>query len=88
MEREENPQLNLHSAQQFNRVAYAGMLLTGVILLILRDGATATIMVALALVFDPFNPQITFGKRPIWQRLWLIGHLVLVFIAFGLEITR
>ena len=88
MENKEISNLDLNKNHQFNRVAYVGMLLTGIILLILKDYSTATIMAGLAVVFDPFNPEVSFGKRPIWQKLWLISHLILVFVAFGIEITR
>lgn len=86
----ENKEISSASSNsvQFNKIGYAGMFISGIILLILKDYSTATVMIALALVFDPFNPEVSFGKRPLWQRLWLISHLVFVLVVFGIEITR
>ncbi len=87
----ENKEVNLAPQPQsilFNRMAYVGMLLTGLVFIFLKDWSTAGIMIGLALVCDPFNPEIPFGKRPLWQKTWLIIHLILAFSAFGLEITR
>lgn len=69
-----------------NRLGYIGLLSVGIIFLFLRDWSTAAIMLGIALVFDPFNTKIAFGKRPFWQRAWLIIHLTLVFGVFGIEI--
>ncbi|MBU1759363.1 MAG: hypothetical protein KKB19_00785 [Bacteroidetes bacterium] len=88
MKSRELSNLDLNKNHQLNRIAYIGMLLTSIVLLMLKDYSTATIMASLALVFDPFNPEVSFGKRPIWQNLWLISHLIFVFVAFGIEITR
>lgn len=68
------------------RLGYVGLLSIGIIFLFLRDWSTAAIMLVIALVFDPFDTKITFGKRPVWQRVWLIIHLILVFGVFGIEI--
>nr|MBC7613500.1 hypothetical protein [Pseudopedobacter sp.] len=62
----ENKDVNLAPRPQsifFNRMAYARMLLNEIVFIFLKDWKTAPIMTGLDLVFDPFNPQVSFGKR-------------------------
>jgi hypothetical protein len=40
----------------------------------------------LALIFDPFNPRISFGKRPLYQRIWLIIDIIITFSLIFLEV--
>ncbi len=74
---------NAHSSEKenakglnINKPAYAIMTAIGVIYLILKDWSTASIMISLALVFDPFDVSIKWTNRPLWQRAWLILHLI------------
>lgn len=61
--------------RNFNQPAYAIFLLAGIYFLIQQDISQAVIYWGLALVFDPFNIQVAFNKRPLHQRLWLLVHL-------------
>ncbi|WP_396152168.1 hypothetical protein [Flavobacterium sp.] len=41
---------------------------------------------AIALIFDPFNPQQPWKERPKWQRIWLIIHLATAAALLGFGI--
>lgn len=36
-----------------------------------------------ALVFDPFDQSVTWKDRPLYQRVWLVAHVILSLCAFG-----
>ena len=63
----------------FNRLAYFGLTLVGAFFAVNRNAGDAVIYWALALAFDPFNAGQSFRTRPLWQKAWLVGHLVLLF---------
>ncbi|AWA30746.1 hypothetical protein HYN48_12000 [Flavobacterium magnum] len=46
--------------------------------------SAATLGIALA--FDPFNPEQSWPRRPLWQKIWLFAHLGIVGLLFGLGI--
>ncbi|MFY7665331.1 hypothetical protein [Flavobacterium sp.] len=48
----------------------------------------ALIYGGLALAFDPFNVNVKWSDRPNWQRIVLIGELLLVFACFGLTLFQ
>ncbi|OAQ41591.1 hypothetical protein A5893_00290 [Pedobacter psychrophilus] len=75
---------NTHSSEKenakglnINKPAYAIMISFGVIYLIFKEWSMASVMISLALVFDPFDVSIKWTKRPLWQRAWLILHLLI-----------
>lgn len=39
----------------------------------------------IALIFDPFNQQKKWNDRPLYQRVWLIVHVMLVFGLFAIS---
>lgn len=47
------------------------------------DGAST---LGIALIFDPFDAKVVWGNRPMWQRLWLIMHLLVLITCFVLGI--
>ena len=49
------------------RLAYSAFILLGIIYLVKKDFSNAVIYWGLALVFDPFDQQVAFNKRPFWQ---------------------
>lgn len=51
-----------------------------------RNFGEAVIFWGVALIFDPFNPRVSFGKRPLYQKIWLIIHLIITFSLIALEI--
>jgi len=74
------------AARNINKPAYAVLLLAGIIYLIQKDISQALIFLGLALVFDPFNVEIPFTKRPMYQQLWLFVHLSVTLGLLVLEI--
>ncbi len=73
---------------KWERVAYAVFLLAGLYFLIKPDYGTAVVFWGLAPVFDPFDAKIPFGKRPVYQRIWLIVHVAITMGIVSLLIIR
>ena len=71
-------------AKNFNKPAYIIFTLLGIFFAITKDFSQASIYWALALVFDPFNIEMPFPKRPIYQQAWLMVHLAITFALFVL----
>jgi hypothetical protein len=67
----------------FNRIAYvAFVVLCMYYLLFSPDKMQGVSMLGIALVFDPFDQQVPFGKRPLWQKAVLLIHLTILFTLF------
>lgn len=71
----------------FNRWAYAIFVLLAAYQFVYSDPSDAIASFGIALVFDPFNPKVKWGDRPLWQRAWLLIHLLLMAIGFVLMLT-
>jgi hypothetical protein len=66
---------------------YAGFVLLGLFLAIVPgDYAMAASNFALAVIFDPFQPEVKFGKKPLYQKVILLGHLVVALVLIGIAI--
>jgi len=74
------------NSHNFNKVGYITFIVAGIIFMFLKDWSNVIIFIGLALVFDPFDTKVPFPKRPLWQRLLLLGHLVIVLSAVIMEI--
>lgn len=71
----------------FNRILYiAFVLLAMYYALFSPDKMQGVSMFGIALIFDPFDQQVAFNKRPMWQRAWLILHVAAVLVAFVLAL--
>lgn len=46
----------------------------------LKDYGLCVSGLGLALIFDPFDASQPFVQRPLFQRLWLILHLAVLYI--------
>lgn len=69
------------------RIMYVLFLLIAVYEIIFKkDYIQAASQLGIALIFDPFNHQISWSDRPIWQRTWLFIHLVLTTALLGFGI--
>jgi sterol desaturase/sphingolipid hydroxylase (fatty acid hydroxylase superfamily) len=69
----------------FNRALYSAFIAFSIyFLLINKDLASAMSNLGIALIFDPFNPKITWNNRPRYQRVWLFLHvsIVLIMVAY------
>ncbi len=69
-----------------NKPLYALYILAGIYFLFKKDVSQAVIFWGIALVFDPFDTQVPFNKRPVYQQLWLIVHLAITFGLLGIEL--
>ncbi|MBL0358078.1 MAG: hypothetical protein IPP72_14955 [Chitinophagaceae bacterium] len=74
------------AGNKFNKYAYAVFVAAGIIFFSIKDYSQAAVFMGLAPVFDPFNQSVAFDKRPLWQRAWLIVHLLLTIGLFVLMI--
>lgn len=71
-------------SRNWNRWAYFTFTLAGLAFWVVsEDRSLAATFLAIALVADPFDQTVTWNKRPLLQRAWLIVHLGLVAAAFG-----
>lgn len=70
----------------FNKYGYIAFVMAGIAFLFLKEWSNVIIFIGLALVFDPFDTKLPFPKRPLWQRLILLAHLVIVLAAVIMEI--
>ena len=67
----------------YNKYLYGGFVLFGLYLLFLRqEYSDASIYLGIALAFDPFDPELPWGKRPWGQRVWLVVHVLVMFYLF------
>lgn len=69
-----------------NRIFYILCILTGSYFCFTGDGTTGLSMIGIALVFDPFDHEISWGNRPFIQRLLLITHVVVLIAGVSLEV--
>lgn len=74
--------------QLYNAFVYAAFTLTGIIYWFVEKGTmNSVVYMGIALVFDPFDQQMRWSARPLWQRSWLVIHLVLLLGIFLVNIT-
>ena len=71
-----------------NKYLYAVFVLTSIYFLFVKDHSTALSLAGLALIFDPFNTCTLYHQRPLWQRVWLIVHLVFVLVLFVVTVIK
>ncbi len=71
---------------KWQKYAYAVFLLAGIGFILKNDFAMAMVFWALSPVFDPFDPRVAFGNRPLWQKMWLLLHITVVFALLIFEI--
>jgi hypothetical protein len=64
------------------KIAYAVFILLSIYFLVKHQYLEAASNLGLALIFDPFNQQQKWNDRPLYQRIWLLVHVVIVFGLF------
>ena len=75
--------------QSFSKYLYIIFTFAAIVFICVKDFTTAIIFACFGLAFDPFNQTLLFNKRPLWQRVWLIVHLVVVLIILWItELKR
>lgn len=76
------------NARNINKYAYSVFIMAGIVFLVLKDYEQAAAFIGISLAFDPFDPAIRFDKRPVWQRAWLVVHLITSLTAFILVLKN
>lgn len=72
----------------FYRIAYTLFVLLAVYQIVInKDYIEAATNLGIGLIFDPFNPKVSWQDRPLWQRAWLIIHLALAAALFGYGVS-
>lgn len=72
---------------RFNRILYTGFVLIAIwSYFFSKDTGTALANLGIALAFDPFSPEVPWPQRPLYQRIWLGVHIILVFALLFLTI--
>ena len=75
-------------AKNINKPAYIIFLLAGIYFMIKPDFSQAVTFWGLALVFDPFNINTPFQKRPFYQQAWLYVHAAITIALFVLMLMK
>lgn len=75
------------AAKNFNKPAYIVFMIAGLCFLIAKDFSNVFIFWGIALALDPFNTSIPFEKRPLYQRAWLLIHVVLTLAPLAYMIA-
>lgn len=72
-----------------NRIGYAAFVIAGILFCFFKQDYSGSAMyLGLALIFDPFDTKVTFQLRPMWQKTWLMMHLIAtgaMFILMALQ---
>lgn len=76
---------NTRSPHSVLRFLYGAFVLLGLYYLIFRqDPGSAISNLGIALIFDPFDQRVRWNDRPMYQRVWLVVHVVFVFVVMGM----
>lgn len=76
-----------NSSTVFNKLAYSAFVALAIFMWFFsKDKMLATSQFGVALVFDPFNPSVPWNKRPLYQKVWLLAHVAILFVLFGYNI--
>jgi len=75
-----------NKAQQFIKVGYVLFIVLAIYhLLINKNLIDCAMNLGIALIFDPFDQNVSWNNRPKWQRTWLIVHVLIALsvLIFG-----
>jgi hypothetical protein len=64
------------------RMCYSAFVLLGIYFFIRGEWSSGVAQFGVALVFDPFDQEVTWKQRPFYQRAWMIVHLILLLAFF------
>ena len=74
---------------KFNKIMYGCFVLLAIYFLVInKDIESGMSNLGIALIFDPFDQTISFTKRPVFQRVWLLVHVVTVFSLLGIILFK
>jgi hypothetical protein len=63
---------------KYNRFLYGAFVILAVVFVATGQFTSAMSNLGIALIFDPFDQKVAWQNRPLYQRAWLLVHLVLV----------
>jgi hypothetical protein len=73
----------------YNRFLYGAFVALGVyFLLAKKDISSAMSNFGIALIFDPFDQKVMWQNRSLYQRVWLIVHIIIVFVLLAVWLSQ
>ncbi len=63
---------------KYNRFLYGAFVVLTMVFLATGQLTSAMSNLGISLIFDPFDQKVAWQNRPLYQRAWLLVHLVLV----------
>jgi hypothetical protein len=68
---------------KYNTILYIAFILLGIYFAVFRGNPMQLIVNwGIALIFDPFDPDMPWKERPRWQKAILFTHIALMIIIF------
>jgi len=77
-----------HLSPTINRIGYVAFTLLGIVKPILSHDFTEATTLGVALIFDPFDPNVPPGERPWWQQAMLYTQVAASFAAVGVMLFK
>lgn len=68
--------------QKLNRIIYVTFIVTGLFSLIVQEYLFTVALLGLAILFDPFNINQSWGEKPFWQKAVFIVQGIMVIGMF------
>ncbi len=81
--------MEAHSKKQllpFNKPLYAMFILLAAYQVFNQNYVDGAATLGIGLAFDPFKVEQPWQERPRWQKVWLLVHLALAALLFGLGV--
>jgi hypothetical protein len=66
------------------RICYAAFVVLGIYFFLRGEWSSGVTQFGIALVFDPFDQEVTWKQRPFYQKAWMLIHLTLLLVFFVL----
>lgn len=80
---------NSEKSKSINRMMYGLFVALSMYFLFVKHDITSAMSnLGIALIFDPFDDKVSFTLRPLYQRIWLITHLAILFGLLGYMALR
>ena len=76
------------TTRRLSRYLYVLFTLISLIFVLRKDFRSAVMYAGLSLAFDPFDPSVAFGQRPLWQKAWLIVHVLALLAVLTLSLRN
>ncbi len=74
---------------KYNRFLYGAFVALGLyFLLAKKDIPTAMSNFGIALIFDPFDQKVIWQNRSLYQRVWLIVHIIILFVLLVVWLSQ